>query len=131
MLLEKPLLEPLRLPESAKEGGVLITELTEFERFWGYYLSVHRDPWTRRLHVLATVVGVTCVMLAPLTLDARWFFLGPCLGYPIAWFSHLVFERRPPAAFAHPLWALLCDFRMIRLMAQGRLDQEAARVAAA
>jgi hypothetical protein len=102
----------------------------EFERFWVYYLSVHQDPWTRRVHALATVVGTSCVMVAfPLTLQAQWLFLGPALGYPIAWFSHLVFEKRPPAAFTHPLWALLCDFRMMRLMMMGKLDEEASRVA--
>jgi len=100
-----------------------------FEEFWEFYLSVHQQTWTRRFHAAATVIGGACVLLAfPLTLRFRWFFAGPLLGYPIAWFSHYAFEGQPPAMFAGPLRALICDLRMVRLMFQGRLDSEWDRI---
>lgn len=103
----------------------------EFEAFWEFYMSVHRDPWTRRFHAAATLIGASCWLIAfPLTLDPRFLVLGPVLGYPIAWFSHFAFEHKPPAMFAGPVWALVCDLRMVRLMVQGRLDEVSAPRAA-
>ena len=101
-----------------------------FEEFWIFYLSVHQRTWTRRFHAAATVLGCACVLMFPLTLQARWLVVGPLVGYPIAWFSHYAFEGKPPAMLAGPLWALMCDFRMVRLMFLGQLDAEWERVQA-
>ena len=94
-----------------------------YERFWPFFMDRHSHPWTRKLHVLATLVGLAgTVVLFPLTFNSFWIVAGGVASYPIAWFSHATFERRKPAAFVNPYWSMLADIDMMVLMALGRLD---------
>ena len=100
-----------------------------YEDFWPYFMERHEHPWTRRLHVVATVIGLFCVgVLFPLTFNATWLIAAPVIGYPIAWFSHLVFEKKKPAAWRHPYWSFLCDLDMMAMSLSGTLDQEVERL---
>lgn len=113
----------------AREKNPSDVSTESFEDFWAFYLSVHQDLQTRQCHTAATLFGMACVLgVYPLTLEGDWLLIGPAVGYSLAWFSHLVFEKKPPAMFSHPLWALMCDFRMVRLFLTDKLDAEWARV---
>jgi hypothetical protein len=96
-----------------------------YDEFWPFFMDVHMHVWTRRLHGLATVIGLGCALIAfPWTLNSAWLVVALAIAYPIAWLSHFLFERRRPAAFTNPFWAFLCDVEMLVLMAQGRLEAE-------
>ncbi|XP_020241096.1 uncharacterized protein LOC109819689 [Asparagus officinalis] len=69
------------------------------DEFWAFYVTQHSKP---------TFV--------------------PFTGYGLAWYSHFFVERNAPATFGHPLWSLLCDFRMFGLMMTGRMEKEIKRL---
>ena len=46
----------------------------------------------------------------------------PLAGYGFAWIGHYFFERNRPATFSHPIYSLLCDFRMYWDVWRGRLS---------
>ena len=65
--------------------------------------------------------------MAAATGDWRWLVAMPVVGYAPAWLGHMVFERNRPATFAHPVWSLAGDFRMLALFLAGRLGGELRR----
>lgn len=96
----------------------------DYEAFWPYYVSEHRDPTNRRLHF----AGTTLVM-AMATNPLAWPLL-PVAGYGFAWLGHFKFEKNRPATFDYPLWSLRADFRMWRKIALGDMDRELAKAEA-
>lgn len=99
-------------------------ELNSFQEFWPYYLSEHSKPETRAIHALGTTVGTACAIA--LVATGKWRFLPLALipGYGAAWLSHFLIEKNKPATFQHPLWSFISDYKMLALMATGRLDSE-------
>ena len=85
-----------------------------FRDFYPYYLSEHRDPRCRRLHVAGTLFALLAVGAAIAT--GRWLLLLaiPVFGYGFAWIGHFAFERNRPATFRHPLYSLLGDLALFR-----------------
>ena len=92
-----------------------------FSEYYEYYLTLHKNKWTRRLHVLGQiatiffVIGVVSAKLWPLLL------LTPFVVYPFAWTGHFVFEKNKPAAFSRPLWAKACDWVMLKDILTGKI----------
>jgi len=97
------------------------TQMT-FSEYYEYYLTLHQNKWTRRLHVLGQVA----------TLGYLWFVLSnslwllllatPFVVYPFAWSGHYFFEKNKPAAFSRPLWAKACDWVMLKDIITGRIE---------
>ncbi|TVU47636.1 hypothetical protein EJB05_07242, partial [Eragrostis curvula] len=102
-------------------------EFGSMEEFWGFYLSQHSKPGTRRWHFLGTLASLACVVLAAATGRAALLLAAPALGYGMAWYSHFFVEGNRPATFGHPVWSLICDYRMFVLTFTGGLDAELAR----
>jgi hypothetical protein len=117
---------PPRALQAADGGGARFSAMT-YAEFWTRYLAAHRDPRTRTLHYVGTLSAATCLALAAAAGDWRWLIAAPILGYAPAWLGHLAFERNRPETFAHPLWSLLSDIRMVGLFLTGRLGGELRR----
>ena len=98
-----------------------------YAEFWPSYLAAHADRRNRALHYAATLTALGTIVLAVAAGDWRWLIAAPIVGYAPAWLGHLVFERNRPATFAHPIWSLAGDFRMLALFLAGRLDGELRR----
>lgn len=97
--------------------------LPDYESFWPYYVSEHRDPTCRRLHFVGTGIVIACLALA--VVHSPWWLLGcPIAGYGFAWGGHFLFEKNRPATFTYPLWSLAADFRMYGFWLTGRLGPE-------
>lgn len=97
-----------------------------FDEFWPFYLSQHRHPGSRALHVLGTGLALGCLVLGFLS---PWCWaLAPLVGYGFAWAGHFLLEKNRPATFGHPLWSLRGDFKLLRLTLGGRLAGELARL---
>lgn len=101
-----------------------------FAAFWLEYLSAHRDPRTRAIHYLGTILGVSCLLAFLAATDWRYLVAAPILGYGLAMPSHPLFEGNLPKTFEHPLLSFAADFYMLYLWARGRLASELARLPA-
>lgn len=102
-------------------------EFNTFSDFWPYYLSEHRNPTTRLMHVLGTALAMAFVLLLTWSGDLRFLAAAAASGYGLAWLSHLMIERNRPATFRYPVWSLMGDFRMFSLACTGRLEAEVQR----
>ena len=90
--------------------------------FYPFYLSQHRTRWNRRLHFIGTSAVLALALIA-LIVRSPWPLLGmPIAGYGFAWIGHYFFERNRPATFSHPIYSLMCDFRMYWDVWRGRLS---------
>ena len=94
-----------------------------FTQYYWYYMSLHQNKTSRRLHVLGqlTTIIFTIFVLA----NWYWYFfpLIPFVVYPFAWSGHFLFEKNTPAAFKKPLWAKVCDWLMFRDWILGRIER--------
>jgi hypothetical protein len=90
--------------------------------FYPFYLSQHQVRWNRRLHFVGTTI-VLLLAATALALGNGWLLLGlPLAGYGFAWAGHFFFEKNRPATFTHPLYSLMCDFRMYWDIWRGRIS---------
>lgn len=92
-----------------------------FAEFYPFYLSEHSDRTCRRLHFVGTSLGVVCLVLAVVTLNAWWVLVGLVAGYAFAWVGHFVFEKNRPATFTYPLWSFMGDWVMWSEILRGRI----------
>jgi hypothetical protein len=95
---------------------------TSVGAFYPFYLSQHRVRWNRRLHFIGTSF-VLLLVAAALVLRNGWPLAGlPLAGYGFAWAGHFFYEKNRPATFTHPIYSLICDFRMYWDIWRGRLS---------
>lgn len=88
------------------------TRFGSFRDFYPFYLSEHRHPVSRRLHLLGTTISLL-LCAAAIALRSWWLVLAALLqGYGLAWIGHFFFEHNRPATFRHPLWSFAGDWRM-------------------
>lgn len=102
---------------TAPEAG----PFARFHDFYPFYLSEHRDPTSRRLHVIGTGLVIATVIAALGLQRFALLWLIPLLGYGFAWVGHFFFERNKPATFKHPFYSLAGDFVMFKDVVTGRI----------
>ena len=85
-----------------------------FREFYPFYLGEHRNPVSRRLHVVGTLAMLTIVALALAIRQWRLVPVGIVVAYGCASPGRFVFEKNRPATFSHPLYSLRGDFTMLR-----------------
>lgn len=90
--------------------------------FYPFYLSQHQVRLNRRLHFIGTTL-VLLLLAGSLALRSAWPLAGlPLAGYGFAWAGHFFFEKNRPATFTHPVYSLICDFRMYRDIWRGKVS---------
>lgn len=99
-----------------------------YQEFFPYYVAMHSQPLTRRLHAVGTLSGLALAVVGLLTGRRRLLAGLPALGYGVAWPSHWLVEKNNPASFGHPLWSLRGDAQMISMLLSGR-DRELTLIA--
>lgn len=94
--------------------------ITRYPEFWDFYLSQHKHPRTRKLHLFGVCL-VLGILVAGI-LVSPWLLLAmPVVGYGPAWYAHFFVEKNRPATFTYPFWSLISDFKMAWWMVTGRL----------
>ncbi len=92
-----------------------------YTEFWDFYLKEHSHPWTKRLHVLGTALGLALALYG-IAISSPWLLpTGLGTGYGFAWFSHFIVEKNKPATWRYPFWSFISDFRMFFCYVTGRL----------
>lgn len=97
------------------------SEMT-FKEYYEYYLTLHKNKWTRRLHILGQIMTILYILV--IISNGLWplILLAPFIVYPFAWTGHFVFEKNKPAAFSRPLWAKACDWVMLKDIIIGKVE---------
>jgi len=93
-----------------------------FGQYYNYYLSLHKNYYTRLLHCFGNIVTlcfIACVFMEKANL--WWLLLSPFIIYPFAWAGHFLYENNKPAAFRAPIRAKICDWLMMWDMLRGKL----------
>jgi hypothetical protein len=93
--------------------------LSTFAEFWDHYVDEHQHPVNQLLHVIGTISGIGCIVLA--VVDSLWWALAILpVGYGSAWMGHIFIERNLPATLKYPLWSLRADYRLVFRLVTGR-----------
>jgi hypothetical protein len=92
---------------------------------WKSYLSGHRHPMNRLLHVLGWTVLLGCLLAA--AWFGSWLLVaaGIAGSYALAWLGHFVFERNTPQTFQRPLFSALASLRLFLSIVSGRTPLDA------
>ena len=98
-----------------------------FDEFWPFYLGEHSKSITRTLHFIGTTIALIDVASAIALREPRFLIAAPISAYGCAWVSHFFLEKNRPATFTYPLWSLRGDFKMLALMATGKIGAELTR----
>lgn len=99
-----------------------------YRDFWVAYLDAHRDPRTRGMHYLATIVGMAGTGFA-IWLEFLWLMAGGiAAGVVMAVTSHWWIEHNQPLIRVNPFYGAVSDLRMCWLAVTGRLRSEYARL---
>jgi len=94
-----------------------------FSEYYKYYLTLHENRWTRRLHVCGQVATILFLGFC-LYKEFYWLLLcTPFVVYPFAWSGHFFFEKNTPAAFKRPVWAKACDWIMFKDWILGKVKR--------
>lgn|SRR5690625_1380625 len=112
-------------------GALIMTEHVEdfqtFEDFWPYYLQEHSTAPNRRLHQIGTTAALSVLGYGILSRRKRLIAAAPIVGYGFAWVGHFILEKNRPATFKYPVYSLMGDLRLTKLMWRGELDAELER----
>ena len=101
-------------------------EPKSFNEYYQYYLTLHQKKATKIFHIIGNFVTVIYIMIiVNLSFFNNYFAIGlllsPFIVYPFAWYSHFFIEKNKPAAWSKPVWAKLCDWRMIYEVFTGKI----------
>ncbi len=94
---------------------------TSFSDFYPFYLSEHRHPVSRLLHVIGSLAVLGLLAYALVSGRYVLLWLLPLVGYGFAWIGHFVFEKNRPATFQYPLYSFMGDWKMLYQIITGKI----------
>lgn len=96
--------------------------IKNYEAFYRFYLTEHRNITSRRLHALGSSAGIYFFTRAIVQRKAKYVVYGILSGYACAWVGHFVFEKNKPASFKQPVYSFISDWRMLADIMRGQLS---------
>ena len=96
--------------------------IRNYQEFYRFYLTEHRNITSRRLHVLGSSIGAYWIAKAIRQRKPKYVLYGLVPGYACAWVGHFLFEKNKPASFKQPLYSFISDWRMLTDIARGNLS---------
>ncbi len=67
--------------------------IKNYQDFYRFYLTEHRNIMSRRLHVVGSSIGLYFFSKAIRKKQAKYVLYGLVAGYANAWVGHFVFEK--------------------------------------
>lgn len=96
--------------------------IKNYNEFYRFYLTEHRNINSRRLHAVGSSLGIYFWAKAIRQRKAKYLAYGLLSGYACAWVGHFFFEHNKPASFKQPLYSFISDWRMLSDIVRGRLS---------
>ncbi|GAA5631552.1 hypothetical protein AWW72_07190 [Acinetobacter sp. NRRL B-65365] len=96
--------------------------IKNYDEFYRFYLTEHRNIASRRLHAAGSSIGLYFFSKAIRKRQAKYAVYGLVSGYACAWVGHFFFEHNKPASFKQPLYSFISDWRMLSDITRGRLS---------
>jgi hypothetical protein len=94
-----------------------------FDEYYEFYLSKHKNPLNRFLHLLGNIATIAFVVsVFKFDLSLWWLLLTPFVVYPLAALGHLICEGNMPAFLSgNPIYAKMSDWKMLYQWLTGKL----------
>ena len=96
--------------------------IKNYNEFYRFYLTEHRNINSRRLHAVGSSLGIYFWAKAIRQRKAKYLAYGLLSGYACAWVGHFFFEHNKPASFKQPFYSFISDWRMLSDIVRGRLS---------
>ena len=96
--------------------------IKNYNEFYRFYLTEHRNINSRRLHAVGSSLGIYFWAKAIRQRKAKYLAYGLLSGYACAWVGHFFHEHNKPASFKQPFYSLISDWRMLSDIVRGRLS---------
>lgn len=96
--------------------------IKNYNEFYHYYLTEHRNIQSRRLHALGSGLGLYFISKAIKKRKPKYLLYSLVSGYSCAWIGHFVFEKNKPATFKQPIYSFISDWRMLSDISRGRIS---------
>ena len=96
--------------------------IKNYNEFYLFYLTEHRNINSRRLHAVGSSLGIYFWAKAIRQRKAKYLAYGLLSGYTCAWVGHFFHEHNKPASFKQPLYSFISDWRMLSDIVRGRLS---------
>ena len=102
-------------------------EPKNFDEYYKYYLTLHQKRSTKIFHIIGNIttlfyIAASIYLSVCNTVFLPMLAISPFIVYPFAWYSHLFIEENKPAAWSKPIWAKMCDWRMIYEVFTGKIN---------
>ena len=96
--------------------------IKNYNEFYRFYLTEHRNINSRRLHAVGSSLGIYFWAKAIRQRKAKYLAYGLLSGYACAWVGHFFHEHNKPASFKQPFYSFISDWRMLSDIVRGRLS---------
>ena len=96
--------------------------IKNYNEFYRFYLTEHRNINSRRLHAVGSSLGIYFWAKAIRQRKAKYLAYGLLSDYACAWVGHFFHEHNKPASFKQPLYSFISDWRMLSDIVRGRLS---------
>ena len=112
----------MNAPAKINKPVEFVLPVKNYNEFYRFYLTEHRNINSRRLHAVGSSLGIYFWAKAIRQRKAKYLAYGLLSGYACAWVGHFFHEHNKPASFKQPLYSFISDWRMLSDIVRGRLS---------
>ena len=112
----------MNAPANITQPVEFVLPVKNYNEFYRFYLTEHRNINSRRLHAVGSSLGIYFWAKAIRQRKAKYLAYGLLSGYACAWVGHFFHEHNKPASFKQPLYSFISDWRMLSDIVRGRLS---------
>ena len=112
----------MNAPANISQPVEFSLQIKNYNEFYRFYLTEHRNINSRRLHAVGSSLGIYFWAKAIRQRKAKYLAYGLLSGYACAWVGHFFHEHNKPASFKQPLYSFISDWRMLSDIVRGRLS---------